>query len=482
MRLAVRRWRSALVAIATVSCLLKTAVFAATGTAYSNTASDTQATNGNGITINGQSNTVTTSSLPIGPPRHVSACAGGNLPDYTGFAIGLYSTDAQNDLVSPIQLTRTQLPLVTGINLPEGLAPNNQNANPFSLSNGNTGDYEFLLDASRGQTAPGFTFIELVKASASSSLQPREIKIVVGATSGGSTQFTATALDGQPINAGSGSSLTGSTFFGPIAQGGPNWAIFGIDVGICPAAQMRITKTADRASAAPGDTVAYDITVTNLSAQPAGNVSVIDTLPMGFSFLPTSVHAYVGSGAVSTTTAQSGNVVTFTYPGPLASGATLTIAYAVVVTQDATRSDGKNTALVVSTINQVPVRQGPAIYQLTVTPGIMRNCGTVIGRVFVDKNFDGEQETGEPGIPNAVVIFDDGNRVTTDPNGLFHYDCVQPGWHTAVIDLTSVAGYTLAPNVHMLERRSQSRMVHLEPGGLVRLNFALTPTFQGQSR
>lgn len=111
-----------------------------------------------------------------------------------------------------------------------------------------------------------------------------------------------------------------------------------------------------------------------------------------------------------------------------------------------------------------------------IRPGIVSDCGTIIGRVFDDKNFDGEQQPGEAGIANAVIFLQDGNRITTDPNGLFSLANVLPGSHTGVLDLSSVPGYKLAPNEKFRERNSQSRLVRLEPGGLVRMNFAVTPT------
>jgi hypothetical protein len=71
---------------------------------------------------------------------------------------------------------------------------------------------------------------------------------------------------------------------------------------------------------------------------------------------------------------------------------------------------------------------------------------------------------------------EDGNRITTDANGLFSVANVLPGYRTGVLDLSSTPGYTFAPNHYFSERNSQSRLVHLEPGGLVRMNFAVTPT------
>jgi hypothetical protein len=65
---------------------------------------------------------------------------------------------------------------------------------------------------------------------------------------------------------------------------------------------------------------------------------------------------------------------------------------------------------------------------------------------------------------------DDGNRIVTDANGLYSLSSVLSGSRTLAIDLTSVPGYTLAPNLYFAERNSQSRLVRLAPGSLNRGN------------
>jgi hypothetical protein len=77
---------------------------------------------------------------------------------------------------------------------------------------------------------------------------------------------------------------------------------------------------------------------------------------------------------------------------------------------------------------------------------------------------------------------DDGNRIAADANGLFSVANVLPGYRTGVIDLSSIPGYTLAPNLRFSERNSQSRLVHLEPSGMVRMNFAVTPSAGGGTK
>lgn len=160
------------------------------------------------------------------------------------------------------------------------------------------------------------------------------------------------------------------------------------------------------------------------------------------------------------------------------------IIYAARLTPDALRGDGENSVVVNGTRsdNGLNVQDGPSIHRVLIDPGILSDCGTLIGRVFEDKNFDGEQQFGEAGIPNAVVFLEDGNRIVTDADGLFSVHCLLPGHHSGVLDFSSLPGYTLAPNLYFNERNSQSRLVHLAPGGMVRMNFGVTPAFQEDAR
>lgn len=239
---------------------------------------------------------------------------------------------------------------------------------------------------------------------------------------------------------------------------------------------LELLKTADRAAAEPGDTVIYRLALRNVGEVPADNISITDTLPLGVRFLPESLQGSLTTGGVTTPVTLPPAVVsdrraTFTYP-TLAPQETLTVVYAAVVTPDAIRGDGRNVAQ--------ESRSNLASYQLRIRQGILSDCGTLIGRVFVDKNFDGQQQSGEPGVPNAVIYMDDGNRITTDANGLFSLANVISGPRVATLDLSSLPGYSLAPNVRFIEGNSQSRLVRLEPGGMARVIFAVTPAYGEQ--
>lgn len=243
-------------------------------------------------------------------------------------------------------------------------------------------------------------------------------------------------------------------------------------------AVLQLVKTADRAAAEPGDTVIYRLALTNTGQVPANQITITDTPPLGVRFLPESLQGALTTGNTTTPVSLPPAVtadrqVTFTYPS-LAPGETLTIIYASVVTPDAVRGDGRNVAR--------ESRSNLAAFQLRIRQGILSDCATIVGRVFVDKNFDGQQQPGEPGVPNAVLFMDDGNRITTDANGLFSLVNVIAGHRTATLDLSSLPGYSLAPNTKFIEGNSQSRLVKLEPGGMARMNFAVTPAYGEQQQ
>lgn len=438
----------------------------------------------------GTSSQLNVSPSPLFDPLgRILGCAGTILPDYTGFSVGVYEPNPSDptgtELGSLVSLTRTELPDIPNNNIPGGKSPNTENSNPYFVTNNPAGVYNFLLDPNKGQTNPGRTYIFVVNPPSNSIYKQRRIKIeIIGSTGtqgNNIVRYLATSLDGQPI------SLTGETRVEQTVVLVPNAEVVGLDLlafefstNLCQANQLQIIKTGDRATAEPGDTVIYRISVKNLADAALNNIFVTDNLPLGFQFLPKSVRGELDGQAIAITSERNGNTLTFRTDTTIPTEKTLNIAYAVQLTADSLRGNGRNSAIVNAqrSDNRFSTKDGPATHQLKIRPGIVSDCGTIIGRVFIDKNFDGEQQRGEPGVPNAVIFLEDGNRITTDPNGLFSLANVLPGSHTGVLDLSSVPGYTLAPNQKFRERNSQSRLVRLEPGGLVRMNFAVTPAFQ----
>jgi uncharacterized repeat protein (TIGR01451 family) len=426
------------------------------------------------------------------PLGQLTGCAGEILPDYTGFSVGFYRPDPRTpkgpDIKGPEPLTITELPDNPNNRIPAGRAPNTTNANPYFLSNGEEGKYNFLLDPSRGQLAEGKIYILMVNPPAGSDYAQRRIRITIGKRTGQVVSYKATSLDGKPISLTTGeTSVNGSITVDDADQVGLDLSVLQLATSVCQAAEIQITKTGDRVSAAPGDTVVYRLEVQNLTPTPIKDLVITDILPIGFRLFPESVRAKLGEKVVPVSATTLGRTVTLTFGDlvlpPRSANKALNIVYATTLTPDALRGDGENRAFSNGdrTDNDQPVKDGPAVFRVRVDGGILSDGGTILGRVFVDKNFDGEQQNNEPGVPNAVVFLDDGTRITTDPNGLFSVPNVHPGYRSGVLDLSSLPGYTLAPNLYIKERNSQSRLVRLEPGGMVRMNFGVTPTAEGES-
>ena len=431
----------------------------------------------------------------VDPLGRILGCGGTLLPDYTGFSVSVYRANGpMGELGEKVDLTRTELPDIPNNGVPRGTEPNIENNNPYFITNEPAeykGAYNFLLDPNKGQTIPGSTYVFVVNPPATSIYKQRRIKIEILANTSNSNnaviRYRASSLDGEPI------SLAGDTQIESLAvvvenaeTQGLNLLVFQFTSNLCQSAQVRIFKTGDRATAVPGDTVIYRIAVKNSSDVGLNNLVVTDTLPLGFKFMPDSVRAATGNNPVTITSEIQGNTIKFNPASDfiLPINETLNIVYTAQINNDAQRGSGRNSAIVNAKRidNGFAIKDGPVSHLLKIRSGILSDYGTIMGRVFVDKNFDGEQQYNEPGIPNAVIYLEDGNRITTDPNGLFSLANVLPGTHTGVLDLSSLPGYTLAPNRKFSERNSQSRLVRLSPGGLVRMNFGVTPTFQEESK
>jgi uncharacterized repeat protein (TIGR01451 family) len=422
----------------------------------------------------------------IDPLGRITGCDGEILTNYTGFTVSLYDTSNGTDLGSLVPLTPTEVPDNPLNTVPLGATPNSLNSNPYFLASTGQGRYNFLFDDSKGQLDAGRTYILVVNPPAGSIYVQRRIRLRITSRVGNSVSYTAESIDGNPIATTNNptNSLSTATTIGDAATVGLV-LITGLNASICQPEEIQITKTANQVTAEPGDTIIYRVSLKSQSTSALDLLKVTDTLPLGFSFIPSSVRASIAGTPVALSTSQNGLAITFEALGiSLASTQSLDIVYAATLTPDALRGSGQNSAIVNGrrVSNSRRIQGGPAIHRLRIRPGILSDRGIILGLVFVDKNFDGEQQPDEPGVPNAVVFLEDGTRITTDPNGLYSVANVTSGAHTGVLDLSSLPGYTLAPNLYFIELNSQSRLVNLEPGGLVRMNFAVTPTYKGPSK
>jgi len=424
----------------------------------------------------------------IDPAGDLLGCDGEPLANYTGFSMTLYEADASGlDLIEPpLPLTTTQAPPAGN-----GIAPNTTNVNPFFLLP-DSGRYNFLLDPARrlqsglAQTDEDATYVLVITPPVDSTFGERRVRIRLEeplVDDNGNIlalSYQAVSLDGQPISVDGATELTKTVQVENAETNLLTFFEFGLDTAICEANQVQITKTADRSAGQPGDVVVYRLNIKNVAKAAVNSIFAYDTPPVGFELLSDSVSAEVDGVPIEVATDAIGNGITFSTDAAIELGQSLNVIYALRITPDALRGSGRNSATVTAkrVDSGFTFQDGPSNHRITLDPGLLADCGTLIGRVFEDKDFDGEQQPGEAGIPNAVIFLDDGNRIVTDADGLFSVQKMLPGQRTGTLDLSSLPGYTLATNLHFNERNSLSRLVNLAPGGLVRMNFGVTPTFQ----
>ncbi|MGY6530365.1 MAG: hypothetical protein ACXITR_10600 [Cyanobacterium sp.] len=425
----------------------------------------------------------------IDPLGQITGCEGELLADYQGFFVGLFDPDPNDPtggILGAVPLTTTEVPDNPNNNIPLGLAPNIENSNPFFLTNSDEGRYNFLFDERRGQLDFGRQYILLVNPPSDSLYNERRVRLTIGQRIGDTIiEYTAQSLDGRPLTVTDPfqrTLITGQFVLVEDAERfGLNLAVLDLDTDVCLAQELRLDKSGDRIATEPGDIVLYRLNARNLSTGTLGNIEITDQLPAGINLIENTVKGRLADQPVDISITRSDRTVTFKPTDPtfeLTQGQVLTIVYGARVTPDAIRGNGRNSAILAGTINGRALREGPATHRLEIRSGILTDYGTIIGRVFVDKNFDGEQQPGEPGVPNAVIFLQNGNRITTDADGLFSVTNVLPGSYTGVLDPLSIPEYELAPNLFVSERNSRSRLVRVAPGGMVRMNFAVTPKAQ----
>ncbi len=73
--------------------------------------------------------------------------------------------------------------------------------------------------------------------------------------------------------------------------------------------------------------------------------------------------------------------------------------------------------------------------RLTAEESALLARGTILGRVFEDRDRDGFQDRDEPGLFGATVALDDGTTVMTDADGLFHVPEVDTGQRLLKLDM-----------------------------------------------
>jgi len=335
-------------------------------------------------------------------------------------------------------ITLTMFNSVSGVELPTLCFDDPLQQNQITAENG---FYKFDLNFSQLDCPPGGSYLIQIDTPSSDYLSPPSRVIpptsdistapfsvtacpgsVDDAVPATTDYCEATALPGAPppsVGAGSPDSVyyMHLTFSNGTVPGQSQ--IFNNSIPVDPTLDgaVAITKTASQTNVTKGELVPYTIKVTNIFGFPLNELSIVDRFPAGFKY-------------VAGSTRLDGKAVEPKINGlelvwdqlQLTVNQVVTLELLLVVGSGVSEGDYVNRALVFNTALGTAV-SGEASATVRVIPDPDFDCTDVIGKVFDDRNMNGQQDDGETGLAGVRVVTARGLIATTDQYGRYHITC-----------------------------------------------------------
>jgi len=245
---------------------------------------------------------------------------------------------------------------------------------------------------------------------------------------------------------------------------------------------LSISKGGDRQIAEVGDTVLYTLTVRQTAGAALPQLSVLDVLPPGFTYIAGT--ARVDGVAAADPVGAPGPRLGFSV-GSIPAGGQRVVTYRVRVGVGSQQGDGVNRAtavgcgitagcLVPGTLAPVggSIVSNEAQYRVRVTGGVFASEACVLGKVFVDCDRDSLQGEEELGIPGVRLYFSDGTFAITDVEGKYSYCGIEPRSATLKVDGSTLPrGAVLTTSSNRNLGDANSLFLDLKNGELHRADF-----------
>ena len=231
---------------------------------------------------------------------------------------------------------------------------------------------------------------------------------------------------------------------------------------------VTITKVTALQNVPRGQLVPYTITVTNTLPVTLTQLSVIDTFPAGFKYVP-------GTGRVDGQAIEpgiAGNRLTWGSL-QLATNTKRTIQLMLIVGSGVSEGQYVNRAQVFAPqLDSAASNEATATVRVVADPTL--DCSDVIGKVFDDVNMNGYQDDGESGLPGVRVVTANGLIVTTDAHGRFHLTCAvvpDPDRGSNFIlkldDRSLPTGYRITTENPRVQRATRGKMIKFNFGAAI---------------
>lgn len=233
-----------------------------------------------------------------------------------------------------------------------------------------------------------------------------------------------------------------------------------------PVGALFVTKTTPMINVARGDLVPYTITVTNTETAPTGMVTVRDQLPPGFRYRDGSATT---NGVKAAAVVEGGFV---SWPATTF-GSKEKKTFSLMLTVGAGVGDGDyvNRAWGATPAGAPFTNVGAATVRIVPDPTF--DCPDIIGKVFDDRNANGVQEDGEPGIPAVRLATANGLLITSDAEGRFHVPCpMTPDQDRGSNFVLKLDARSLPSGFRLTTENPAS--IRVTRGKMVKLNFGAT--------
>ena len=225
-----------------------------------------------------------------------------------------------------------------------------------------------------------------------------------------------------------------------------------------------VTKVSDRSTIKIGEAMRYTVTVTNSVDRTRSGLEIVDRLPPGFVYVPGT--GTYGDGAPDEPDVEGRDLIWRDRTLLGNESVTLTL-----VARAGAAAVGTDTF-----INQAFVGDGNGLVSNVATASVsfevepVFDCGDIIGKVFDDRNRNGYQDAGEPGLPGVRLATVRGLLITTDAFGRYHVTCAQvPDVDIGSNFLLKLDARTLPTGYRITTENP--RVVRLTRGKVTKLNF-----------
>ena len=313
---------------------------------------------------------------------------------------------------------------------------------------------------------------------------------------GGTIDLSFRATLGGTLATGTTVTNTGVVTWGNPSQSASASVSIQLDT---PPGALTVSKTTPLVQVTRGQLIPYTITVTNVLSGVVQGVALVDSFPAGFRYMP-------GSARIDGTPAEpalSGFTLTWSNLS-FAGGAHHTVVLLLAVGAGVGEGQFVNRAQAFAQVSataasrvpttaaatraaasRAPIRTPAAIVvgnavsseagaTVVVVPDTTFDCTDVIGKVFDDKNGNGQQDPGEPGIPGVRIVTTRGLAAVTDEFGRFHITCaITPlegrgsNFALKLDDRTLPSGYRLTTPEVLVERATRGKALRFEFGASI---------------